>query len=157
MKSLLFKKVILPRRIKADALDGAIAALLMLLPLFGIYALSDYLPKLLHRLSVVGIPVALIYVIFRDSIGKGTSLGKRGLGLIIVDLRSGQPCNGKRVLARNIIDIIPLVDLADFLLMCIDKKGQKIMDKVLGTQATERNVLPEMHSTPNTGLERNVL
>jgi uncharacterized RDD family membrane protein YckC len=138
----LFKKVILPHRIKADALDGTIAALLMLLPLFGIDAISDYLPEPFHRLSIVGIPVALVYVIFRDSIAKGASPGKRALRLIIVDLGTGRPCNGKHVLARNVIDIIPVINLADFVLTCIDKRGQKIMDKVLGTQVTEGTVSP---------------
>ena len=145
----MFKKVILPQRIKSDVVDGAISASLMLVPLYVVYVCADYLPEPFHRLSLVGIPVALIYVIFRDSIGKGTSIGKRALGLVIVDLQTGQPCNGKRVLARNIIDIVPLVDLVDFLLTCLDKAGQKIMDKVLGIQVTERRVLTGLQSTPN--------
>jgi uncharacterized RDD family membrane protein YckC len=109
----------------------------MLVPLYLTYAAADYLPEPFHRLSIVGIPLAIIYVIFRDSFGKGTSLGKRVLGLVIVDLRTGQPCNWRRVLARNVIDPIPVVDLLDFLLTCLDERGQKIMDKVLETQVTE--------------------
>jgi uncharacterized RDD family membrane protein YckC len=87
---------------------------------------------------MAGIPLALIYLIFRDSIGRGTSLGKRALGLSLVDLRTGQPCDGRRVLARNIIDIIPVIDLIDFVLTCVDENGQKMMDKVLGTQVTKK-------------------
>ena len=146
----MFKKVLLPQRIKADVVDGIISSFLILMPMYMVYAYAEYLPEPFHRLSIVGIPVALIYVIFRDSIGRGTSLGKRALGLIVVDLQTGRPCDGKRVIARNIIDIIPVVDLVDFLLTCVDRKGQKIMDKVLGTQVTERRVLAAVQLTPNS-------
>jgi len=136
----------LPQRIKSDVIDGAISFSLMLVPLYVFYGGADYLPPYFHRLSIAGIPAAILYVIFRDSIAKGTSLGKRALGLVIVDLKTGLPCNGTRVLARNVIDIVPIIDLLDLVLTCVDKRGQKIMDKVLSTQVTERAILAEEKS-----------
>jgi uncharacterized RDD family membrane protein YckC len=111
----------------------------MLAPLYLTYGVADYLPEPFHRLSVAGIPLALIYVIFRDSVGKGTSAGKKALGLVVVDLRTGEPCSWRRVLARNAIDPIPVLDLLDFFLTCLDERGQKIMDKLLETQVTEKH------------------
>jgi uncharacterized RDD family membrane protein YckC len=137
----MFKKVLLPQRIKADVLDGLIASFLLFTPMFVIYGYADYLVESFQRLSVVGIPVALVYGIFRDSVGRGTSVGKRALGLIVIDAQTGKPCDGKRVIARNVLDIIPVLDFVDFLLTCIDKKGQKIMDKMLGIQVTDRKFL----------------
>jgi len=134
----MFRKVLLPKRIKSQVVDSVISTVLILVPMYIVYAYSGVLSEPFHRLSLAGIPLALIYVIFRDSIGRGTSLGKRALGLTIVDLRTEQPCNGRRVLARNVIDLIPVVDLIDFVLTCVDENGQKIMDRVLGTQVTNK-------------------
>jgi uncharacterized RDD family membrane protein YckC len=130
--------VILPRRLKADAADSAIAALVLLVPLFAISAVAEGLPAVLQPLPLVGIPASLLYLAFRDTLGKGTSLGKRWLGLRVMDLRSGTPCDGRRGWARNLLDLIPIVQLVDFVLMCLDRRGQKLMDKILDTQVSER-------------------
>lgn len=125
------RKVILPRRIKADTADSLIAVTAMLAPLLVMSAIADFLPPLLHKLSIIGIPGALLYVVFRDSIGRGTSIGKKWLRLQVVDLRTGSPCTAGRVWARNLTDLIPILNAIDFVLMCIDPRGQKIMDKIL--------------------------
>lgn len=138
---LALEKVILPKRIKSDLLDGFIGSVIIFAPAFTVYAFADYMSAPLHRLSVIGIPIGVLYLLFRDSFGGGTSLGKRALGLVIVDLRSEEHCNGSRVLPRNVLDLIPIIDLIDFVLTCIDDRGKKIMDKVLGTQVTESECL----------------
>src|SRR5262249_53440302 len=86
------------------------------------------LPSVLHPLSLVGIVGGLLYIVFRDSCGKGTSLGKRWLGLRIIDLQTGVPCSSRRVWARNLFDLIPILNTVDFILMCLDSRGQKLMD-----------------------------
>ena len=109
----------------------------MLVPLFAIPAIADSLPPLLQKLSVIGIPAAILYVVFRDSIGKGTSFEKKWLGLQIIDLKTGAACTAGRVWSRNLTDLVPILNAIDFVLMCIDPRGQKIMDKVLQIQVTE--------------------
>ncbi|MBI3455306.1 MAG: RDD family protein [Candidatus Rokubacteria bacterium] len=132
-----YPKVILPRRFKADSIDGVAATILMLVPLFALTAIGDLLPSWLQPLPLIGIPGGVFYIVFRDAMGKGASVGKRALGLRIIDLRTGTPCSARRVWARNLLDLIPIVDLIDFVLMCLDSRGQKMMDKVLDTQVVE--------------------
>ena len=135
----MLQKVILPRRVKADSADGFIATALMFTAFFVILAINGSLPPLLQRLSVIGIPVAFLYIVLRDSIGKGTSFGKKWLGLQIIDLRTGAACTAGRVWMRNLTDLIPILNAIDFLLMCIDPRGQKIMDKILQIQVVDLN------------------
>ena len=137
MPLVSYSKVILPRRFKADTADSVIATLIMLAPLFAISAVGDILPVALQPLSLVGVPGSLLYCAFRDTLGNGTSLGKRWLGLRVIDLRTGAPCPGRRVWARDLLDLIPILDLVDIVLSCLDARGQKVMDKVLGTQVIE--------------------
>jgi hypothetical protein len=92
----MLRKVLLPQRIKSDVVDGAISSSLMLVPMYVVYGYADYLAEAFQRLSIAGIPLALLYLIFRDSIGKGTSLGKKALGLIIVDLKTGRSYGVRR-------------------------------------------------------------
>ena len=135
-------RVILPRRIKADLVDGVIAVTIFVVPLLIGQAVAGHLPDALLRLSVLSIPAAILYAILRDSIGHGTSFGKRALGLRLIRLEDGQPCSARRVWARNLLDPIPFLSLIDFIWMCLDPHGQKLMDKRLRTQIVE---MAELH------------
>lgn len=132
-----FPKVLFARRLNADTTDGVIAAALMLVPMFLIGRLAESLPAGLERLGILGIPVGLFYAIFRDAVGRGTSPGKRMLGLHLVDLRTGNLCSAARVWRRNLTDLVPVLNLIDFILMCIDPRGQKMMDKKLQVQLVD--------------------
>jgi uncharacterized RDD family membrane protein YckC len=133
-----YPKVILPRRFKADTADSVIATGIMLVPLFTLYPFAQSWPAVLQPLPLVGFPAGVLYVVFSDAVAKGTSLGKRWVGLQVIDLRSGAPCAARRVWARNLLDPIPILDVIDCALMCLDRRGQKLMDNVLGTQVIER-------------------
>jgi hypothetical protein len=52
-------------------------------------------------------------------------------------VKTGAPCTTDRVWSRNLADLIPIVDVIDFVLMCLDPRGQKMMDKILHIQVTE--------------------
>jgi RDD family len=133
-----YPKVILPRRFKTDAVDSVIATVIMLVPIFAVTAIGDLLPSWLQALPLIGIPGAILYIIFRDAAGMGTSAGKRALRFRIIDLRTELSCSGRRGWARNVLDPIPILDVIDFVMMCLDSRGQKIMDKVLQTQVVEK-------------------
>ncbi|HYT79126.1 MAG TPA: RDD family protein [Actinomycetota bacterium] len=132
-------RVILPRRIKADLVDGAIAAVIFVLPLLVGQALSDRIPGGFLRLFSLAIPAAILYSLFRDTVARGTSLGKRALGLRVIALEDGGPCNARRVWARNLLDPIPVIGLVDFIWMCVDRHGQKVMDRRFHTQVVEKS------------------
>lgn len=57
-------RVILPRRIKADLVDGAIAATIRICPLLVGQGVAGIVPDSLLRLFVLGIPVGIGYSLF---------------------------------------------------------------------------------------------
>lgn len=130
-------KVNLPRRMKADLIDGLIGTVLFVLPLLTADALVDKVPDAVVRFGILGWPIGIAYVLFRDVWGNGTSWGKRFMGLKIINTNTGESSTKARVLVRNIVDLIPVVNTIDFWVACADKHGQKYMDKLLDTQITE--------------------
>jgi len=44
--------------------------------MFLIGANADSLPAGLERLGILGVPLALFYLVFRDAVGRGASLAK---------------------------------------------------------------------------------
>ena len=147
-------KAALPRRIKADLVDGAIAAVILVVPVLVGQVLSDVVPDAGLRLFALGIPAAIVYSLFRDAAAGGTSLGKRALGLRVIALEDGRPCRARRVWARNLLDPIPIVGLVDFIWMCVDRHGQKLMDKLFRTQVVEETATRAgrpNHPVPRTG------
>lgn len=138
-RALYAPTVILPRRIKAELFDSTIASAIAVVPALIGQGLADRLPDLLLRLFWLGIPAAILYVLFRDAVGRGTSWGKRALGLRIIDVTNGAVCGRGQVWARNLLDVIPVINFIDFIWMCVDKHGQKWMDRWLGTQVVEES------------------
>jgi uncharacterized RDD family membrane protein YckC len=130
-------RVILPRRIKADLLDGLIAAAIFLGPLLLGQALTGTVPGAYLRPLALSIPIAIGYSLLRDAVGGGTSLGKRLLGLRVIRAEDGRACTAGRVWTRNLLDVIPILDVVDFVAMCLDARGQKLMDRRLRTQVVE--------------------
>src|SRR5215510_15470545 len=62
-------RVVLPRRVKADLVDEAIAAAILFGPLLLGQALAGSVPDLLLRVTIVAIPAAILYAVFRDAVG----------------------------------------------------------------------------------------
>ena len=135
-------RVILPRRLKADLLDSAISAAILIGPLLLGQALVGSVPDPFLRATWLGIPAGISYSLFRDAVGGGTSLGKRALGLTVIRLADGRPCTPRQVWARDLVDLIPIVGLVDFIFMCVDRHGQKLMDKWLRIQVVEQSAMP---------------
>jgi uncharacterized RDD family membrane protein YckC len=55
-----------------------------------------------------GLILAIIYLIFSDSLHNGQSVGKRLMGLAVISLEDGSYCSLKQSLIRNLPLIIPL-------------------------------------------------
>ena len=67
------------------------------------------------------------YMLLRDGLFDGRSLGKRVMGLKVMDSR-GKPCGIGDSVLRNIIFFIPILPLIELILVLIDP-GQRIGDK----------------------------
>lgn len=55
----------------------------------------------------LGVFGGIIYLLLKDSMGEGHSLGKRLLGFRVVSLIDGSPCSIKQSALRNLIFVIP--------------------------------------------------
>jgi len=85
--------------------------------------------------------VAVLYLLLRDSIG-GQSLGKLMVGLVVVNVQTGQLCTWKEsVVFRNVFVLIPGANIVALFLESItiirDPQGQRLGDRLAQTQVIE--------------------
>ena len=91
---------------------------------------------------IIGFIASLTLLIWNQFVRQGRtgqSLGKKALGLALISLERQGPCGGWRVLGRQAIGSalgsvsVGLFHLADVLWPLWDPRGQRIVDKILGT------------------------
>ena len=87
-----------------------------------------------------GAAVAALYMLLRDGIG-GQSLGKLLVGLVVVNVRTGQLCTWKDSVLRNVFVLIPGANVVAVLLESVtiirDPQGQRLGDRLAQTQVIE--------------------
>ena len=87
-----------------------------------------------------GAVVALLYLLLRDGIG-GQSLGKLLVGLVVVNVQTGQFCTWKQSALRNVFVLIPGANVMAIFLESImlirDPQGQRLGDRLAHTQVIE--------------------
>jgi hypothetical protein len=87
-----------------------------------------------------GAAVATLYMLLRDGIG-GQSLGKLLVGLVVVNVRTGQLCTWKDSVLRNVFVLIPGANVVAVLLESVtiirDPQGQRLGDRLAQTQVIE--------------------
>lgn len=71
-------------------------------------------------LLIAGLAIFLGYRIFGDSMFQGRALGKRLVGIRVVDAIRHKPCTHLQSLVRNGILFIPFMPLIELVLLCID-------------------------------------
>lgn len=88
------------------------------------------------------------YLLFKDAIWEGRSLGKALLGLLVIRLKDGKPCNISQSVLRNAIFIFPGINIVGFvfelMLVFKDNKGIRLGDKFARTQVVEGKKVPEL-------------
>ena len=90
----------------------------------------------LLKLSVLGMFFSLLYILFRDAVGKW-GRGKAKKGLQVLNIETDEPCTLLGSFVRNIVIFIPLLNIFDLILILDDKKGQRIGDKIMHLQVVE--------------------
>jgi uncharacterized RDD family membrane protein YckC len=74
------------------------------------------------------------YELLRDGFFGGRSLGKKLMGLKVVNTKTGKPCSIKDSILRNITLFIPVVNLIEIVMPFIDAEGLRFGDKLAGTK-----------------------
>ena len=88
------------------------------------------------------------YILFKDSLLQGRSIGKLLFGLIVIRLSDGKPCSISRSILRNIFFVIPgtnIVAVGFEAYYCIkNDQGIRLGDKLAMTQVVEGKKVPEL-------------
>ena len=83
--------------------------------------------------------VGVIYLLGRDM--RGQSLGKIIFGVAVIDLETGKPATLRACVKRNVMLIVPGVNLAaivlEFRAVVRDPQGQRLGDRLAQTQVVE--------------------
>jgi RDD family protein len=92
--------------------------------------------------SVLFLVVAAIYLLFRDALFvPGQSVGKFCFSLLVISLESGRPCGRMHSVTRNVMFLIPGLNLVAAVLeittVIRDPQGQRLGDRVAHTQVVE--------------------
>lgn len=93
--------------------------------------------------------VSFGYLLLRDGLFGGRSLGKKLMGLRVMNTVKNTPCSYKDSIFRNITLCIPLVSTIDLILAVVDTDGKRIGDKIAKTQVLglDQQVTPAADQT----------
>ena len=146
----VYNKADLGKRFLACLLDGLITMLLFIPSIalisevvinyftYGYSSMSSFNPsKLIFGCILLIIP--FIYILIKDGLGEGQSYGKRALDLMVVNVKSNNPCSISNSTGRNImysiICIVPYIGyLVEVIMVFANSEGRKLSDLVAGTQ-----------------------
>jgi uncharacterized RDD family membrane protein YckC len=121
-----YAKVDIRRRFAAAAIDGMLVATLL------VFAID--------LRSSVFLALAIAYLLFRDAVS-GQSLGKFLLGLIVIRLETGRPCNLSASATRNAVLLVPGANAVAVLLeartIARDPLGHRLGDRMARTQVVD--------------------
>ena len=107
--------------------------------------------------SILFLVVAAIYLLFRDALFvPGQSVGKFFFSLLVVSLETGRPCGRMHSVTRNIMFLIPGLNLVaavfEIATVIRDPQGQRLGDRVAHTQVVEGLGAKEFVSVLQKGL-----
>jgi uncharacterized RDD family membrane protein YckC len=150
-----FKNAPIGKRFLAYLLDGLIVALLFIPSLFLLFdflvsifsnnyygGYADYTKQnLLIGLVLFILPFR--YILIKDGLGEGQSIGKKAVDLMVINVNTNEPCTKLNSAGRNILfSIIASIPYIGFLLEVImifaNPDGRKLSDLGSGTQVIEK-------------------
>lgn len=76
------------------------------------------------------------YMLFRDGLGSGRSMGKKFMKLKVVK-ETGAKCSYVDSLLRNVVALVPVVGIIELIIPFIDEEGKRFGDKIAKTQVVE--------------------
>lgn len=122
-------------RLGAQMLDGivAVAPAALALAFFGRarHADAEFFGGLIFLTLLLFV---VLYVLFCDCLPGGQSVGKRMLGLAVIDRRTGRPCSPVQSLGRNLL--LGILGLFDWIFI-FGEQRQRLGDMIAGTIVVE--------------------
>jgi len=80
----------------------------------------------------------LAYHLLKDSLYDGRSVGKKVMGLQVINSQTLTPCKIMESVIRNVSLIIPIFGVVDGIMVFIDETGLRFGDKWATTRVIER-------------------
>ncbi len=80
----------------------------------------------------------IAYVLMRDALYDGRSIGKKVMGLQVVNSQTLTPCKTMESVIRNASLAIPIFGIVDGLMVFIDEQNLRFGDKWANTMVIER-------------------
>jgi uncharacterized RDD family membrane protein YckC len=88
------------------------------------------------------------YILFKDFLFHGKSVGKILFGLMVIRVSDGKPCNLSQSILRNAFFVIPGMNVVSFIFegyfIFNDKQGSRLGDKFAQTQVVEGKEMPAL-------------
>lgn len=132
------------KRVAAYIIDSLAVGLICLLIVgitLGIFMAGFFVQSLAGLTTVIyviglvfAIIIPFVYVLLRDGLFGGRSLGKKFMNLRVVNTKTNKPCSFKDSFLRNITLFIPIVSIIELIMPFIDAGGLRFGDKLAGTQ-----------------------
>ncbi len=98
---------------------------------YALNAVIAEVPEALHYLLVI------TYLLIRDALLHGQSIGKYVVGLRVVDME-GQPCNFSKSGLRNLIFMIPVLsEIVEYIVMQRSSEAKRLGDRMAGTKVQD--------------------
>lgn len=95
-------------------------------------------------IALVIIP-PLIYFLIKDSLGQGQSLGKRIVGIVVIDTENSTQCTIQKSIMRNFISLlltifVPFIGfLIEPIMIIVSRRGLRLGDLASKVQVTYKN------------------
>jgi uncharacterized RDD family membrane protein YckC len=142
-------------RFVAYIIDGFIGVMLpvmaAVIPLVSSHGKVTIANGILLGLSIIW---AIYYSFTKDAYDNGKSIGKRTVGLMVVNISTNKPCtkgeSALRALMLGVMSAIPFVGtLVEPLVLLVNQDGRRVGDMVAGTQVIEAKAYdPDRDASP---------
>jgi uncharacterized RDD family membrane protein YckC len=102
-------------------------------------------------LLIASVVWAIYYNFTKDGQNEGRSIGKRAMGLMVVNIKTNRPCSigesSLRALMLGVLNAVPVVgSLIEPLIVLVQEDGRRVGDMVAGTQVIDATLYnPEAH------------
>jgi len=113
-------------RYLGQIIDGAISATIFIFFLW----LSTLIGLSQASSSLIAFSAAALYFLLSDGLPKGQSLGKKLLGISVIDSVTGKSCSFPQSFFRNLLT--PIIGMIDAVFI-LDKRRQRLGDKLAKT------------------------